>query len=128
MISYGRPDEREHHYLRDHLGFDLKTVAHEKVQEEYNKPEYAHIPKVNHHIFILTKLPGANEKSKLHFERVLKDIENEIAKEMEEQEGSQEEEGVDQKQENKLLTALEKEIETYDEMKSKRDSNDKENI
>ena len=44
----------------------------------YSRPEYAHIPKVVHHVYILTKMADANQKSKLHFDRVIKDIEHEI--------------------------------------------------
>ena len=55
-ISYGVPENREFHFKRAHLGFELKTYSVEKKHQNNGNSS-------THYVYICKKLPGADKKS-----------------------------------------------------------------
>lgn len=52
-ISYGVPDNREFHLIREHLKFEIKTYKIEKKHEGSNQSSI-------HYIYVCKKLEGAD--------------------------------------------------------------------
>jgi hypothetical protein len=67
-ISYGKPDNREMHFKRDHLGFSVKTF---KIEKENTSAEGG---VTIHFVYLCTKLPDADNKSVAHYENVIREI------------------------------------------------------
>ena len=68
-ISYGNPEGREFHLIRDHLSFNVLTFKIEKISNKV------------HHVFICTKREDADKKCKENYSKVLEIIKIEMEKE-----------------------------------------------
>ena len=51
IVSYGKPEDREFHFLREHMHMELRTFEMYKESYALDKP---------HYIYILQKKPGAD--------------------------------------------------------------------
>jgi ubiquinone/menaquinone biosynthesis C-methylase UbiE len=56
-ISYGVPDNREFHFIREHLKFEIKTHKLEKIHKESGAQSI-------HYVYICKKLDGADKHCK----------------------------------------------------------------
>ena len=88
-ISYGLPENREVHFLREHLNFELRTYMIKKENKDSTPPSI-------HHIYVCKKLPGADQKAEECWPGVVK----EIKLEMEREGGEVDSTGEDQKKSN----------------------------
>ena len=64
-ITYGEPSNRIVHFQRDHLHFEMKQF---KIQNPYKKDESAH------YVFVLKKLPGADDIAVENWSKVHKEL------------------------------------------------------
>ncbi len=70
-ISYGIPDNRDFHFKRAHLDFDLKTYKVEKKHKENGTSSI-------HYVYICKKLPGADLKCEQNYTQVIQEIKLEM--------------------------------------------------
>ena len=60
-ISFAHPDDREFHFKRDHLKFDIKTLTSD-------------LNGVRYYIYICQKMPGADEAAKMNWLKVREQV------------------------------------------------------
>ena len=66
-ISYGTPDNRELHFLREHLDFKLATLVLKRPNKETGEDSI-------HHIYVCEKKLGADQKMINNYSSVMKEI------------------------------------------------------
>lgn len=54
IVSYGKPEDREFHFQREHLAMELRTFECFKESYGLDKP---------HYIYVLKKNEGADERA-----------------------------------------------------------------
>jgi ubiquinone/menaquinone biosynthesis C-methylase UbiE len=70
-ISYGVPENREFHLIREHLKLELNTYKIEKKHEGSNATSV-------HYIYVAKKLPGADDQSSVKWPQVMNQIKMEM--------------------------------------------------
>ena len=63
-ISYGTPENRELHFLREHLDFELKTLVLKRPNKEGG-------PDSIHHVYVCRKKEGADHKMVKNYKSVM---------------------------------------------------------
>jgi ubiquinone/menaquinone biosynthesis C-methylase UbiE len=69
IVSYGKPEDREFHFEREHLSLQLRTFEHIKTAGKMTHAS-AGLDKP-HYIYILKKNPGANEQAEDYWQMVV---------------------------------------------------------
>jgi EEF1A lysine methyltransferase 4 len=69
-ISYGVPDNREFHFIREHLKFEMNTYKIEKKHDNGSNSI--------HYVYVARKLPGADEQSNMKWAQVIQQIKLEM--------------------------------------------------
>ena len=70
-ISYGVPDNREFHLIREHLKFELNTYKIEKKHENTNQTSV-------HYLYVAKKLPDADKQCNEKWSQVMNQIRMEM--------------------------------------------------
>ena len=61
-ISYGGPENREHHLTRPNLGFDVRIYKIERAAQENPDPRGAKAQPTVHYVYVCIKIDDANQR------------------------------------------------------------------